>query len=408
VGTFGTKPLPLVKEAISVFIQPLRLKGGKKIEDYDWVKSSHDSQYGTGHDICITPENIQWEKKIIFLGTERKTRTSLYPTVWWIPEREWLALVIKADIHAIEDRLSLNDLLTFNVGFRKTIGDPDPDDTQFGVSLNDLKIDGERSCSEIYREYADLILGRDCYEPLLNLRKAVVLSYAKFDRILDDGELYRFGTIAFPGEPITPEWLKTIEESTYDRWKVSGWRIFAYSYSMVYALSENSYGRDDEQVRDRFLSDYVKMGVSIAIQRAMLQDYPAKIRNADRIMEIRKYHKEMAEMSSYFSVRFTSEGTQSMRIEQIWKRSTGIDDRMNETKQLLDQKIEILEADAAAKLNNRLLFLQYIMGTMAGVQIGAAIAKEPIVGVVWGLLGSVTFMVTVQFLWEFLSKIREK
>ena len=77
-------------------------------------------------------------------------------------------------------------------------------------------------------------------------------------------------------------------------------------------------------------------------------------------------------MRSRFGVRWTPEGTQRMTIEELWRKASGVDDRIAEVTQLLEQKVDMLEAEATERLNSAVFVLQVVLGALAGGQIGAS------------------------------------
>ncbi len=381
----STLDKPKIIEAVSVFIQPLQLESPDSLNDYKWSKINEN---GFDDDDIRIVQLKEWQEEIIEYGTI-KIQARLLPKIGWIKKCEWVALIIEAHLNITDNDLYIDDLLSFNVGFRKSRGLPVPDNSHFEMNINNYLLSNGKPCSDIYKRYADEIFGMNKYKPLLNLQKSVILSLGRFDRILTDKDLYRFGSVAYPHEQISDEWVNTARENMVDRWIKTGWRCFAYSYSMVYALNESYPGRLDDKIRGNFLDKYVRTGVTIALHRAMLQELPLKLKQAESLAEMRKCHQEMARINNYVGVRWTSEGTQNTKIEQIWRKATGIEDRMNEVKLLLEEKIDVYEAQEADRLNNGIFILQIIFGAFYGAQIGLALGSDfvhLILGMVIGLV----------------------
>lgn len=363
-------------EAVSIFLWPLRCEKAvvQRLEER-WKECSGD----TGR---LSEEEIRlfcdpgWGKDTVEFGKCLKINVTVCPKVAWVPGAEWVVLVLETRPGPNGSdgfHLGLDDLLTFHVGFRHMRGSPEPQDSFFEMDVGDLMLSDGTPASEVYQRYAGIIVNGESFRPLEYPKKAVLLSYVRCDRLLEDQEMYRLGSVAYPKEPITEEWYAGLANQLFDRWKAAGWRCFAHSYSLVYALSAGHPGREDGRILQRFLCDYVKMGVAIAIERAWLQEFPVRLREAQDLQALRLCHKELVWMQSRFGVRWTPEGTQRMKIEELWRRASAVDDRLVEVARVLEQKVDVLEAVATERLNTALLALQGLFGFLAGAQVGVGL-----------------------------------
>lgn len=396
---------PQVLDAVSVFICPIKIgKIDRKSLENGWQARSLEYQNVSHNDKTETIQLYAFPnlKETIQFST-KKIECTILPYIGFAKISDWAVIALEIRFNNSGFPLSFEDLLLFNVGFRRTQGEPEQQDSFFGTNPDDLKLADGKSSSSIYSNLAQQIIGE--YKPLDKLTKALLLSYAKFSHSLSDDDLYRFGSVAFPNEPATEEWTAQMRENIFDRWKSSGWRCFVYSYSLIYALanSVSFAGRQDERIQCSFLQEYFRMGISIAIQRAWLQEFFAKIQKASNMDIIRKCHDEMVSMESHFGLTWTAEGTQRVRIEQLWRKATGVDDRMTEARLLLEQKVAFEEAmeteqltQKTTDLNKMILYLQFIFGIMYGAQIGLAIFDtNKIVGSVAGGIAGFLVIITI-------------
>ncbi|MBN2108437.1 MAG: hypothetical protein JW832_13510 [Deltaproteobacteria bacterium] len=389
-------PPARVYDAVSIFLAPIKI-----------TSSQMKNLPPSGRELKIIDAIDRHPERrlpLIEYGQQR-INIKLTPKLAYLSNIPWAALVIQADL-IIDEPITFEQLLAFNVGFRQFRGNIKPQDSCFSINPSDFhaavlgKAENKgvmKAPSALYQEYAELLFpqhkGISTFSFLPKLKKAVVVSYARFDQALNDRDLYRFGTVAYPGEPVDDQWAAGFEQNRFDRWAGANWRCFAHSYSLVFALGQTPEGidRNDNDIKTTFCTDYMAMGASIAIQRAWLQELPETVRNSDDMRGIRACHEQMVMINSLFGLRWTSEGTQRMRIEQLWRRSTGIDDRLHETQKLLNQKIEVRETEAAEKLNNLVMALQIVLGGAAGAQIGLA-AYDPktwsygLAGFLWALV----------------------
>lgn len=390
---------PQVLDTACIFLCPIKMEaeGPASIAALEGAWQTKGSQHDVSDSIHLFafPEHSQ---SIRF--SKHNIACSILPRIGCSPICHWGVLIL--EVQPKEFPMSFVDLLNFNVGFRRTQGDHEMQDSFFGTDLGDLKLSDGSAPSLVYERMAEKILGQGGYHPLPRLTKALLLCYAKVDRSLSDEELYRLGSVAYPNEPTSPEWVSRMQENVFDRWKPSGLRGFIYSYSLVYALANTFQGRDDQAIRAGFLNEYLKMGVALAIQRAWLQEFPDKVRQASNIDDLRDAHREMVAMQSHFGFLWTSEGTQRMRIEQMWRKTTGVDERMNDVKTLLEQKIGLEEAQETAILNKKtadlnikIFILQLIFGIIYGSQIGVALRPDLMGIVQGGLIGGVFTLVAI-------------
>jgi hypothetical protein len=192
------------------------------------------------------------------------------------------------------------------------------------------------------------------------------------------------------------------------------WRCLAYSYSLVYALDAQHVSRGDARIRQRFLNDYVKMGVAIAMQRAWLQEFSRRLHGVEELHALRACHRELIAMQSRFGVRWTPEGTKRMQIEHMWRQASGVDARLAEVVQLLEQKVDLFEAGASQRLNTKterlndtVFYLQPVFGLLAGAQVGVALAPKWS-GLIQGALGGLLLGGLVPLLFRKLGKKRDE
>jgi hypothetical protein len=377
-------------EAVSIFLWPLRCdKAAVRRLEERWQECTAGAERLSEEEIRLF-HDPGWGKETVEFGESLKIHVTVCPRAAWVPGAEWVVLVLEARLDpngSGVSRLGLDGLLTFHVGFRRVQGNPEPQDSFFDMNVSDLMLSDGTPAADVYQRYAGVILDGAPFRPLEHLKKAVLLSYARFDRLLEDQELYRLGSVAYPREPITEEWSARLADQLFDRWKAAGWRCFVYSYSLVYALDGSYPGRQDGRILQRLLSDYVKMGVAIAMERAWLQEFPRRLREAQDLKLLRLCHQELVWMQSRFGVRWTPEGTQRMKIEELWRRTSGVDDRLAEVAQVLEQKVEVLEAVTAERLNAALLALQGLLGFLAGAQVGVALYSTWLGIAVGGIVG---------------------
>jgi hypothetical protein len=406
----GTSSPPQVLEAVSVFLCPLVPDEGvvDRLETR-WRTCEPAEAATRAEDDIRLFHDPAWEEACFDFGKNGISQVVVNPRAAWVPTHPWMVLVLEAQLRpGAEKSLSFDDLLTFNVEFRRMRGEPEPQDSFFAGETPHLFLADGVPASHLYERLAHAIAGS--FVPLPNLSKAVVLSYAQFDRLLNDTELYRFGSIAYPHEPITPAWVAQQADRIFDRWKDAGWRCFVYSYSLIYALDAQYQARDDTSIRQRFLRDYVKMGVAIAMQRAWLQEFPQRLRDTQDLPTLRRHHEELVRTQSRFGVRWTPEGTQRMQLEQAWRQAAGVDERLAEVTQLLEHKIDLLEANATDQLNTALLALQLLFGAFTGAQIGLdLVPKQGLPLTLLGLAGGGVFGLLICWLvaqWFGYGKVR--
>lgn len=406
-----------VLEAVSYFLCPIKADSGimGKLEEF-FEKQARDicgEEFLKPEEKRIRFLNNQQlggaEKKIVF-GKNMKIECEVKTNLAWLPNGEnyWVVLILQVQLGCGVAPISMEDLLRFNVGFRKTQGLPESQDSPIKIPIEELMLEGENPASKLYEIIADETLGnimgdrdRKYYKPLKNLTKAVLLSYGKFSRPLNDEELFQFGSVAYPGETINPKWLKKFEENFFDRWEMDGWRCCVYSYSMVYAFGAEGH---DDNYEKKNRGNYLEMGVGITIQRAWLQEFIQKVQVA-KPEEIRQCHDELVRMQGYLGVKWTAEGTQRMILEEMWRKATGLDKRITEVTELLKQKIDLLEATKTDELNRKVIILQRILGFLAGAQIGVALHNVFWSLILWGLIGLVLcWILTIPKVIEWLKR----
>jgi len=278
---------------------------------------------------------------------------------------DWAIVALVCELSPIGDssHVTLEQILSFNSSFRSCRGKPERQDTplrsqvalHFGLSSGLLP-------AQIYERVARQVLGS--YEPPPDLKKAVTLSLAVFDRELNDQELYLFGTIAHDDEHVGPAWAKRmVQDGVYDRWQPLGWRFLAHNYSLVCAChtggvsSGVATSQDLAELRQRFMRDYVRMGVNFTLERAIVLDFGARLKGASRFDQVRPLRETWVDFRRVLGTRWATEGMQRLQIEKLWRHVSEQDDRAEEVDRRLDQTIRFFEAEAAVRLSTLIVLL---------------------------------------------------
>jgi hypothetical protein len=197
--------------------------------------------------------------------------------------------------------------------------------------------------------------------------------------MLNDAELYAFGTIAHSDETIDPTWVaKAIQERAYDRWQLAGIRYFVHSYSLVCACSpvDSLNSQHVDWPAHIFLEDYVRMGARLALERAELVELRSTLQEVSDLAELRHLRNDWVDFCRVLGVRWTAEGTQRTQIEQLWRQVSGLRKMSEETDHRLDQTIGMFEAQASDRLNRLLTWFQIVVTGLAAAGVTAQITQS--------------------------------
>jgi len=122
---------------------------------------------------------------------------------------EWVILSLAADLSPVQGNfITFEQLLAFNSNFRVCHGELDRQDTPaVGMEKQAFCLSSGRSVADIFEQIAIKTLG--VYNSPSALKRTVTLSIARFETILNDAELYAFGTIAHSDEIVSPIWAQS-------------------------------------------------------------------------------------------------------------------------------------------------------------------------------------------------------
>jgi len=304
---------------------------------------------------------------------------SIRPRIFFFPRLNWavVALICELTPDDTAPHLSFEKLLAFNSNFRFFRGEPERQDTPVVAHAPLVfRLSNERYPEQIYEQVALRELGE--YDPPDELKKAVTLSLAQFERELTDQEFYLFGTIAHHDEPVEPSWAaKLVQRQAYNRWRCLGRRFLVHSYSLVYACIRHNTSEDESlpEIRQRFLDGYLKMGVRVTLERALVLDLGTRLKEVSTMAELGRLRKTWVSFRRILGARWIAEGTQRFQIEKLWRDISELDDRAEEIDRRLEQVVDFFEAEATSRLNRGLAWFQCIFVAFAAATITAGILQ---------------------------------
>lgn len=305
-------------------------------------------------------------------------QVNIQPRLLMLPNLDWVILAHVAELCPVRGNLfTFEQLLAFNSNFRVSRGELERQDTPtVGLEKLAFCLSSGRHAADVFEQVATKTLGG--YESPSTLRRTVTLSTACFERMLNDAELYAFGTIAHSDELIEPTWAaRAIQERAYDGWQPAGIRYFVHSYSLVCACSqvENLTSQHTKWPAHIFVEDYVRMGARLALERAELLELRSALQNADDLGELRHLRSDWVDFCRVLGVRWTAEGTQRTQIEQAWRQVSGLGKMSEETDHRFEQTIEMFEAQATERLNRLLTWFQIVVTGLAAAGVTAQITQ---------------------------------
>ena len=305
-------------------------------------------------------------------------QVSIQPRFFMLPNLDWVILAHVAELCPVRgNSFTFEQLLAFNSNFRVSRGELERQDTPtVGLEKLPFRLASGWRPADVFDLVAAKLLG--AYESPSALRRTVTLSIAYFERILNDVELYAFGTIAHSDEPIEPAWaMKAVQERGYDRWQLAGIRYFVHSYSLVCACSPvgNFASQHVDQPVHIFVEDYVRMGARLALERAELLELRSALQEICDLAELRRLRSEWVDFCRVLGVRWTAEGTQRTQIEQVWRQVSGLGKMSEETDRRFEQTIELFEAQATERLNRLLTWFQIVITGLAAAGVTSQITQ---------------------------------
>ena len=355
---------------VSIFLYPCRVSPGKLSELIAQAKAN-GPQAGVAELLEVRLEAFKEE----CLGLN----VNIQPRLFMLPNLGWVLVALAAELRPAQgNSIAFEQMLAFNSNFRVCQGELDRQDTP-AVGLEKLvfRLSSRRCSADVFEHVATRALG--VYESPSALRRTVTLSIASFERMLNDAELYAFGTIAHSDELIEPAWAaKAVQERAYDRWQLAGIRYFVHSYSLVCACSpvNNLAGQHVNQPVHIFLEDYVKMGARLALERAELLELRSALQQVDELAELRRLRSEWVDFCRVLGIRWTAEGTQRAQIEQIWREVSGMEKMREEIDHRFEQTIGMFEARATNRLNQLLTRFQTVVTGLAAAGLTIQITQS--------------------------------
>jgi len=354
---------------VSIFLCPCRVSPGK-LSELAAQARANASQAGVAELLEVRFEAFKEE----CLGL----KVNIQPRLFMLPNLDWVILALAAELDPVQgNSITFKQMLAFNSNFRVCQGELERQDTPtVGLEKLAFCLSSGRCAADVFKEFAIKALG--VYELPSALRRTVTLSIACFERILNDAELYAFGTIAHSDEPVEPAWaIKVVQERAYDRWQLAGIRYFVHSYSLVCACSpvDNLTSQHMDQLVHIFVEDYVKMGARLALERAELLELRSALQEIGELAELRRLRNDWVDFSRVLGVRWTAEGTQRTQIEQVWRQVSGLGKMSEETDRRFEQTIETFEAQATDRLNRLLTWFQIVVTGLAAAGVTAEITQ---------------------------------
>jgi len=120
------------------------------------------------------------------------------------------------------------------------------------------------------------------------------------------------------------------------------------------------------------------MGVRLTLLRAAMLDVSEVVRqwNDLRLQPLRDHYQRWVKVGNIMGIRWTSEGTQQTKIEQLWRKISEVDARCAELDRHFDQTVEVFEAEAGHRLNQVLGMFQAIFVGFGSAGIAAQVVPE--------------------------------
>jgi hypothetical protein len=304
---------------------------------------------------------------------------NIQPQLFFLSNIDWVILTLIAELSPVEgNSITFEQMLAFNSNFRVCQGELERQDTPtVGLEKLAFYLSSGRRVADVFKQVAVQTLG--VYDSPSTLKRTVTLSIARFERMLNDSELYAFGTIAHSDELVDPAWAsKAVQERVYDRWRSAGIRFFVHSYSLVCgcASEENLMNQHTNWPIHIFLEDYVRVGVRLALERAELMELRSALQGVGDLSELRRLRGDWVDFRRVLGIRWTAEGTQRAQIEQVWRQVSGMEKNAGEIDRRFEQTIELFEAQAADRLNRLLTWFQIVVTGLAAAGVTAQITQN--------------------------------
>jgi len=356
-------------QPVSIFLCPCRVSPGRLKELAQRALAS-DQEDGGG---ILTVPLDPFEEECLGLNAR------IQPRLFFLEDLDWVVLALFAELSPQPaGTISFEQLLAFNSNLRVCQGELERQDTPVvGHQRLEFALSGGGDTAQVFRRIAEKALG--VYEPPEALKRTVTLSMAQFDRPLDDAELYALGTIAHSDEAIDPAWAaEAAQEHAYDRWRSLGIRYFVHSYSLVcsHTRKGDRDSREPASLLKMFLKEYVQMGVRLALERADSLEFRAALQEIETLKELRQKRQRWIASRRILGVRWTAEGTQKARIEQLWRQVSGLEKMTEEIDGRFSQTVDLFEARAAEQLNGLLTWFEIVVVGLAAGHITAVLTAE--------------------------------
>lgn len=355
---------------VSVFLCPCHVSPGKLSELVTQAKAK-PTQADRGELLDLSLEAFEEE----CLGLHVR----IQPRLFLLPSLDWVILALAAELSPIQgDSLTFEQMLAFNSNFRVCQGELERQDTPtVGLEKLTFCLSSGRCAADVFEQVATQTLG--VYDSPSALKRTVTLSIARFERVLNDAELYAFGTIAHSDEMIDPTWAaKAVQERAYDRWRPAGIRFFVHSYSLVCGCAsvENLMSQHTNWPIHIFVEDYVRMGARLALERAELLELRPALQEVGDLAELRRLRSDWVDFRRVLGVRWTAEGTQRAQIEQVWRQVSGMEKMSEEIDRRFEQTIALFETQAADRLNQLLTWFQIVVTGFVAAGVTAQLTQE--------------------------------
>ncbi len=386
---------------VSIFLCPCRVTTNKLSELVEKAKDSLTQEEPT--DLMELKFDVLEEK---YLGLN----ITIQPRLFFLPSLHWVILALSVESNPAQgDSMPFEQILALNSNFRVCHGELERQDTPIiGRDKLTPSLSGGQSAADIFKKIAIQLLG--AYDSPSTLKRTVTLSIAHFERMLNDSELYAYGTIAHSDELINPDWVaEAIHERAYDRWRPSGIRYFVHSYSLVCGCSpvQKAGNKEVTWPVNIFVKDYVRVGVRLALERAALLELRSALQSVENLTDLRHLRSDWVDYRRVLGVRWTAEGTQRTQIEQIWRKVSGMEKFAEEIDQRFEQTVEFFEAQATDRLNQLLAWFQIVVTGLAAGGLTAQILEGEgwRVSLPWSLgIGVLGALLSCFWLWNRLKR----